>query len=270
MSPSSTMQRGEDDMPGNEALGLGLADKGVIVTGAASGIGRAVAIRFVAAGAKVVALDRNSEGLDLLVAEIGDPARVFPAVVDLRRLGDAEQVVADAVAAVGNLYALVAAAAALKRQPLLEVTEEDWALQLDTNLRATFFLNRAAAEQMKRQGGGGRIINFTSGAWLSGPLFRSDAYVISKGGIVTLSRGFARQYGQYGILVNSISPGQVDTPMQHIDNEREMVDLAVAGCPLGRMGQPDEIAAVALFLASDHASFVSGATINVSGAAVMY
>jgi NAD(P)-dependent dehydrogenase (short-subunit alcohol dehydrogenase family) len=257
-------------MVGNQPLGLGLEGKGAIVTGAASGIGRAVTMCFLDAGAHVLALDRDRQALEELAPAARDDGRLVPMVADLREIGTGEEVVGRAVAELGNLYALVAVAAALKRQPLTEVTEEDWALQLDTNLRATFFLNRAAAEEMKKQGRGGRIINFTSGAWLTGPIYRSDAYVISKGGIVTLTRGFARQYGPAGVLVNTISPGQVDTPMQHRDNTPETVQRGTEGCPLGRIGQPEEIAAVALFLASDHASFVNGATINVSGGSVMY
>ena len=102
------------------------------------------------------------------------------------------------------------------------------------------------------------------------PLLGSDAYVISKAGIVSMTRGFARALGPHGILVNTVSPGQIDTPMQHQENTPEVMERAMASCPLGRMGQPEELAAVVLFLASHHSGFVNGATINVSGGLIIY
>jgi NAD(P)-dependent dehydrogenase (short-subunit alcohol dehydrogenase family) len=253
-----------------EMLGKGLEGKGVLVSGAASGIGRASVKLFAESGARVLAVDVDGDGLERLMDEIEGPGTVVPAVVDLARVGDGEELIGRAIDELGNIYVLALVAAALKRQPIGEVTDADWAFQVDVNLKATFFLNRAAAEAMKAAGHGGRIINFTSGAWLTGPIYRSDVYVITKGGIVTLTRGFARQYGAYGILSNVVSPGQIDTPMQHRDNTAEMVAAGISGCPLGRMGQPEEIAKVVLFLASDHASFVNGATINVSGGSITY
>ena len=161
-------------------------------------------------------------------------------------------------------------AAVLRRRSLDDVTEDDWNLQMDINLKASFFLNRETRNAMVAGGGGGRIINFASMAWLVGPLLGSDAYVISKAGIVSMTRGFARAIGPHGILVNTVSSGQIDTPMQHRDNTPEVMEGAMSMCPLGRMGRPEEAAAVVLFLASRHASFVNGATINVSGGLIMY
>ncbi|NBP50696.1 MAG: SDR family oxidoreductase [Actinobacteria bacterium] len=160
--------------------------------------------------------------------------------------------------------------AGLKVVPIDQVTEADWDLQHTVNLKASFFLNRSVGQVLVRQGTGGRIINFASGAFLTGALSGSDAYVASKGGIVTMTRSFAKQYGPHGILVNCVSPGQIDTPMQHIDNPPEVVEAAIKTCPIRRMGRPDEIASVVVFLASDNASFVSGATINVSGGQTLY
>jgi len=98
----------------------------------------------------------------------------------------------------------------------------------------------------------------------------SDAYVAAKGGVVSMSRGFAHHYGPHGIRVNVIALGQINTPMQHVDNTPEIVASAAAACPLRRMGKPEELARVAVFLASDHASFINGATLNVSGGLLMY
>lgn len=251
-------------------LANGLADRGVVVTGAASGIGRATARLFVEAGARVCAIDRDAERVHSLVSSWPKSERHMAVDVDLRNIDRLPEILEDTVDRFGNLYALAHVAAVLKRQPLSEVTEADWDLQHDVNLKSAFFLNRAAGDLMVRQGMGGRIINFTSAAWLVGPLSGSDVYVASKGGVVSMSRGFARQYGPHGILVNTVAPGQIDTPMQHIDNPPEMVHGSIEACPLKRMGRPDEVAQVVVFLASNHASFVSGATINVSGASIMY
>jgi len=251
-------------------LGAGLEGRGVIVTGAASGIGRATALAMAAAGAKVAAVDRDETGVRATVAELEQGAGHVAIVFDLADIASIPDLVAEADRAFDGLWALAHVAAVLRRQPLDEVTEADWDLQIDVNLKASFFLNRAAGRAMIARGRGGRIINFTSGAWLVGPVSGSDAYVASKGGLVSMTRGFARSYGPHGILVNAVSPGQIDTPMQHVDNPPEIVAAGMAACPLRRMGRPEELAAVVVFLASEHASFINGATINVSGGLIMY
>jgi NAD(P)-dependent dehydrogenase (short-subunit alcohol dehydrogenase family) len=252
------------------SLSAGIEDRAVIVTGAASGIGRATARAMAAAGAKVVAVDRDEAGVRETVDGIGAAGRHTAIGFDLRDVAALPGLVSRAEEAAGPLWALAHVAAVLRRQPVDEVTEEDWDLQHDVNLKSSFFLNRAAGNAMIAAGRGGRIINFTSGAWLTGPAFGSHAYVASKGGVVSMSKGFARHFGPHGILVNTVSPGQIDTPMQHVDNAPEVVEAGIQACPLKRMGQPEEVAAVVVFLASQHASFVSGATINVSGASLMY
>jgi NAD(P)-dependent dehydrogenase (short-subunit alcohol dehydrogenase family) len=150
------------------------------------------------------------------------------------------------------------------------VDEADWNLHADTNLKASFFLNRAAAERMKASGRGGRIINITSAGWWTGGTHGSTVYAATKGGLVSMSRGLARAYGPHGILVNCIAPGLVDTPMLRGGLTDEDLAALVRACPLGRMAAPAEIARVAVFLASDHASYITGATINVTGGSLMY
>ena len=250
-------------------LGAGLEGRGVIVTGAASGIGRAVAISMAGAGARVAAIDLDEPGLRSALSELPGTGHL-PVVFDLSETSAIPQLVASVVERLGDLWALANVAAVLRRRSLDEVNEEDWNLQMDVNVKASFLLSREAGNVMVAAGGGGRIINFSSMAWLTGPFLGSDAYLIGKAGIVTMTRGLARSFGPHGILVNTISPGQIDTPMQHLDNPPELSERTAAQCPLGRMGRPEEVAAVAMFLASDHASFVNGATINVSGGLVMY
>ena len=252
------------------SLGAGLEGRGVIVTGAAGGIGRATARMMAAAGARVASVDIDRDGLEGTMASLQGRDDHLAIPFDLADTGSIPDLVSGVVEDFGDLWALANVAAVLRRRSLDDVTEQDWDVQMDVNLKASFFLNREAGNAMAASGGGGRIINFASMAWLVGPLLGSDAYVISKAGIVSMTRGFARAFGPHGILVNTVAPGQVDTPMQHQENTPEVMERAMAMCPLGRMGQPEELAAVVLFLASRHSTFVNGATINVSGGLIMY
>jgi NAD(P)-dependent dehydrogenase (short-subunit alcohol dehydrogenase family) len=251
-------------------LGAGLEGRGVLVTGGASGIGRATVEAMADAGARVAVLDRNAEGVAATIAGLGEPDRHMAVPYDLSDVAGLPAMVARVRDELGDLWALAHVASFLRRQPLDEVTEDDWDRQHDVNLKASFFLNRAVGQSLIAAGGGGRIVNFTSAAFLTGALSGSDAYVASKGGVVTMTRSFARAYGQHGILVNCVSPGQIDTPMQHTDNPPEIVQAAMQACPLRRMGQPSELAAVVVFLVSTNSSFVHGATINVSGGSSLY
>lgn len=249
-------------------LGEGLRGHGVVVTGAASGIGREVARIMADVGAVVCAVDIDRDGLTRTVDGLGDDHFAIP--FDLRNSDDIEGMLTDAVTRLGSFRALVHAAAYLRREPVASVTSASWDAHVDVNLKATFFLNRTAGQLMAAAGRGGRIVNFTTAAWLSGPLFGSDVYVSTKTGVLSLTRGFARQLGGAGVTVNVIAPGQIDTPMQHRDNDPDVIARSQAACPLGRLGGPAEVAKVAVFLASDNASFVSGATITVSGAGSLY
>ncbi len=251
------------------ALGAGLRGKVAIVTGASSGIGRATALLFANEGLKVCATARDSEGLQALEKEMPVGDHMYR-VLDLRDVKGCAALVAEVDERYGSIFVLAHIGAYLRRKDLFEVTEEDWDVQLDVNLRATFFLNRAVGKVMIDKKIPGRIINFSSSSWMIGPMKGSDAYVASKGGVVSLARGFARQFGPYGIRVNVIAPGQINTPMQHVDNDPKIVADAAAACPLRRMGEPEELARTTLFLASDNASFIHGATINVSGGGLMY
>jgi len=250
-------------------LGGGLRDETVIVTGAARGIGRATAEALAAVGARVFMIDRDEAGLAATLRGLPTPDRHVSVEFDLQDTPALPDLVAHARTEMGSLWGVANVAATLRRQPLQDVSEDDWDIQLGVNLKAAFFLSRAVGEVLTEQARGGRIINFTSAGFFKGPLSGSHAYVASKGGIVGITRGFARTYGPHGILCNTVSPGQIDTPMQHEDNPKEVVEAGTRACPLGRMGQPEEVASVVVFLASHHASFINGATINVSGGSVM-
>jgi NAD(P)-dependent dehydrogenase (short-subunit alcohol dehydrogenase family) len=252
-------------------VGAGLRDKGVIVTGAAGGIGSAVARAFAAVGARVAAVDLDAAAVEATVAALDEPERHLALAADLREIAGHAGLVARARDAFGSVDVLAHVAAVLRRRgDIDEVTEDDWDLQHDVNLRATFFLDRAVARAMRDAGRGGRIVNFTSQGWLTGGYGGSVAYAATKGGIVSLSRGLARTLAPHGITVNTVAPGAVDTPMMWSGMSEEDMAAFVAQIPMGRLARPDELAGLVLFLASDHAGYITGATINATGGQIMY
>jgi 3-oxoacyl-[acyl-carrier protein] reductase len=251
-------------------VGAGLEGKGIVVTGAGGGIGGAVARAFAAAGARVCAVDVKSDALaDLMPALEGGPH--VSHAVDLRNLAGHESLLREAQSDLGSLDVLAHVAAVLvRRNDVDEVTEEDWDFQHDVNLKAGFFLNRAAARIMREQGRGGRMINFTSQGWWTGGFGGSVVYAAAKGGVVSMCRGLARTYAKDGITVNSVSPGAVDTPMMRGGLTDEQLQASIDMIPMGYMADADQLAGTVVFLASDHASYITGATINVSGGWLMY
>jgi NAD(P)-dependent dehydrogenase (short-subunit alcohol dehydrogenase family) len=250
---------------------LGIEGKGVVVTGAAGGIGGATARMFAEERARVLAVDLDEDALEAVVSTLPEPERHLALAGDLRDLAGHDALLRRAVDAFGRLDVLAHCAAVLRRRfTVEEVTEEDWDLQIDTNLKATFFLNRAAAALLKAQGRGGRIINFSSQGWWSGGFGGSVVYAASKGGVTSMSRGFARTYAKDGITVNVVSPGGVDTPMMTATQSEEDLRAYLEMVPLGRLATPDEIAGSVVFLASEQARYITGATLNVSGGQLMY
>jgi NAD(P)-dependent dehydrogenase (short-subunit alcohol dehydrogenase family) len=190
---------------------------------------------------------------------------------DLRPIANHAGLFDAVTAAFGGLDVLVCTAAVLvRRDSVDDVSEADWDLQHDVNLKATFFLNQAAGRLLRTQGHGGRVINFTSQGWWTGGFGGSVAYSASKGGIVSMTRGLARTFAKDGVTVNAVSPGAADTAMMRSGLTDEQLAGFVASIPLGRMAAPSELAGTVLFLASDHAAYITGATINVSGGWLMY
>lgn len=251
-------------------VGAGLEGKGVIVTGAAGGIGRPVAEAFATAGARVMAVDVDAERAAEVVAGMDGGGHVAVGA-DLADIDGHTVLVERAVDELGGLYVLANLAAVLRRRSSIdEVTEDDWDFQHDINLKAAFFLCRAAGTAMVAAGKGGRIVTFTSQGWWTGGFGGSVAYAASKGGIVSMARGLARTYGPHGITVNSVSPGQVDTPMLLTGLDPAIYKAMEAQTPLGYVAKPHELAGTVVFLASDHAGYITGATINISGGFLMY
>lgn len=230
-----------------------------LVTGSARGMGRAMVEVLAAAGHRVV-------GLDIIAQERGPLERAVQ--VDLRDPTVPREIVADVVATEGHLDVLVHNAAVYVWQhPLPEVTLDDYELQTSVNLRAVFFLSQAAAEAM-RPNGWGRIIAISSVGARTGGVSNSAVYNAAKAGVISLMKNFARNYGRYGITANAVAPGAIEGYMTSHLTAEERARFTEA-TPAGRFGQPMEVANVVGFLASDAASFVNGATIDVNGGWVM-
>jgi NAD(P)-dependent dehydrogenase (short-subunit alcohol dehydrogenase family) len=252
------------------SLGAGLEGRGVLVTGAAGAIGAAVAHAFAECGARVAASDVLADAVESLVRELpGDGHASVPA--DLRDASTHVGLVTRAEAAVGPLEALAHLAAVLRRRHEIgTIDEADWDAQVDLNFKGTFFLDRAFGEHLRAAGRRGAIVNFSSQGWWTGGFGGSVVYNATKGGIVTLTRGLARTYGADGIRVNAVAPGLVDTPMLRDGMTDELLGTLVEQVPLGRMAEPSEVAPAVVFLASDNARYITGATLNISGGWLMY
>ena len=251
-------------------LGQGIAGKGVLVTGAVGGIGSAVAHVFAASGARVAALDLAEDRASALAASLPRDGHVGIGA-NLADVSRHDELVAKAEDAVGPLVALAHLAALLRRrQDIREVDEPDWDAQVDVNLKATFFLNRAFAERLRGAGRPGAIVNFSSQGWWTGGFGGSVVYNATKGGIVTMTRGLARTYAAAGIRVNAVAPGLVDTAMLRDGLSDPVLQGLIDQVPLGRLASPEEVAPAVVFLTSEHAAYITGATLNISGGWLMY
>jgi NAD(P)-dependent dehydrogenase (short-subunit alcohol dehydrogenase family) len=250
--------------------GAGLEDKRVVVTGAAGTIGSAVVRAFDQAGARVCLVDISAEETRSLRDRLSDPARHLAVECNLLDSRRRHEIFAEVSSRFGGLDALVHAAGVLERTSVDDVTEQLWDWHLDNNLKATFFVDREAATLMCDAGRGGRIINFASDAWWTGGLHSCTVYAASKGGVVSLSRGLARHYAKFGITVNCVAPGTVDSRMLRSGLSPEEIAHVGDPIPLGRLAQPEDVAAATVFLASDHASFITATVLNVSGGELVY
>jgi NAD(P)-dependent dehydrogenase (short-subunit alcohol dehydrogenase family) len=241
-----------------------LAGKTAIVTGAAGGIGTATAKRFAREGASVVVVDRDGAGAERTAGEIGaDGGRAVSCQVDVREPGQLEAMLAAAKRAFGRIHVLVNNAGQGAQVHFLETTMETWKAMIDNNLTGTFLCSQVVARSMAEEGGG-RIVNIASHSGLLGSSGRA-AYAAAKGGIISMTRVMAVDLAAYNITVNCIAPGPIDVPRISNSHTEERRNAWRAAVPLGRYGGPDEIAGVALFLASDDASYMSGQTLAVDG-----
>ncbi|HET6183647.1 MAG TPA: SDR family oxidoreductase [Acetobacteraceae bacterium] len=235
-----------------------LASKVAIVTGGLSGIGAAVAARFAAEGAAVIAADISAEARAL-----GD-GPLAPLHVDVSDLESVRALVAAVLARHARIDCLVNAAGIARDVPFLDTPVELFDRIIAVNLRGTFLVGQECARAMRDGGKGGAIVNIASVSGMRGNVGRT-AYGASKGGVVILSQVMAVDLAQYGIRVNVIAPGPIETPMVAAVHDAAIRDAWTRIVPLNRYGTPDEVAGAALFLCSDDASYVNGHVLAVDG-----
>lgn len=246
----------------------GFHGRSVIVTGAAGGIGGAVARAVAEAGGTIVAVDLPGSPVAELADSLAGSGHVA-LTADLTDTARHDSLVATAESRAPLVGLFHAAGVIRRRASVDEVTEQDFDVQLDTNLKTTFFLDRACWRVL-RDGRGGSIVNVASQGWWSGGFGGSAIYSASKGGVVSLTRGLARTFASDGVRVNAIAPGLVDTPMLREGVDAEQRQAFVDMVPLGRLGDPDDLSGAAVFLLSEASAYVTGAVINVSGGQLMY
>ena len=240
---------------------MDFVDRVAIVTGGASGMGAATTRRLVAGGAQVVVVDRDDQRARNVAGDIGGTAMVG----DVSDSSFCDAAVAHAISSHGRLDVLVNAAGVIVRASGEDTTDEQWERIMGVNVSGTFFMCRAALRVMKAAGRGS-FVNFGS-IWGDLGSAGVAAYCASKGAVHNLTRALAMDHASHGIRVNAVCPGEVNTPM--LQSERaeavtdELLAKIAATVPMGRLAEPDEIARVVCFLASDNASYMTGAMVRV-------
>lgn len=241
----------------------------VLITGAARGIGRVMVRRFRAAGANVFAADRDADGLAETVATLpaGSAEAVDSMVGDISTDEGAEAIVAAAVERFGRLDVCVNNAAVAPHAALLDERVAVWDTVYGVNCRGTFLMTQAAARAMIAAGNGGRIVNFSSGVSKRGSA-GAATYASSRAAVESFTRVAAIELAPHGILVNAISPGLIDTQPKPLPPRMAAgLGARIPTLPLARPGEAEEVASVALFLASDGASYMTGTVVEVDGGA---
>jgi len=247
---------------------LSLAGRVAVVTGAGRGIGAATARMLARAGAQVALLDRDAAGVTHTAEQIGvEGGEALPFTNDITDAFAVERTFDGVVEEWGRLDVLVNNAGVLRECPLEDLTDEEFQEMLDVNLRGALVCARAAVPHMIRQGRG-RLLSAASSSTRLGAVGLT-AYAAAKAGIVGMTRTWARELGPKGITANAVAPGLIDSETVRMVPPEEM-EATLARIPARRLGTPDEVAAVYLFLASDLASFINGAVVGVDGGLLLY
>lgn len=239
----------------------GLDGKRVLITGGASGIGAATAARFLDERSSVCILDRDAQGRERIRQQLPDLAETLDA--DVSNLKQVEAAIEDAARIMGGLDVVINNAGISIRHNFLEITPEDWAKVIAVNLTGVFYIAQTAARHMMRHGGG-VILQTASTNGLVGQPFYAD-YNATKAGVIELTKSMALELAPK-IRVCAVAPGYVLTPMQRAEYTDEMLEEVNRKVPLGRHAQPEEIAALFAFLASDDAAYITGQVFTIDGA----
>lgn len=244
-----------------------LANKVILVTGAASGMGRIAIRMFAEQGAKIIAADIDERSLNDAVAEVSDAEEILPVVGNVAVAGDVERMIAEGVSQFGKLNVLYNNAGIMPDEDtsVVETSEETWERVLDVNLKSIYLVCKYGIPKMI-EAGGGSVINIASFVALMGCTVPQDAYTASKGGVLSLTRSLAVQYGQQGVRANAICPGPILTPlMETLFASEEEKMKRLNRIPLGRFGRAEDIVWAGVFLASDESSWMTGSQFVVDG-----
>ena len=242
-----------------------MSDRVAIVTGAGQGMGRAVAMRLSADGARVVSNDVNEEAAARTAKGIQDAGGEAIAVAgDVTSSGDVAGMVKAALDRYGRIDILVNNAGVLRPTKVIDIEEDEWDWVIAVNLKGTYLCSRAVLPAMRKDGWG-RIVNFSSTAGKSTSTVGGAHYTAAKAGVLGFTRHLARESAAYGITVNAVCPGLIDTEMVRGTIPDEKARAYAASFPIQRMGEPSEVAELVAFLASDRAAYITGASLDING-----
>ncbi|CAG7659082.1 SDR family NAD(P)-dependent oxidoreductase [Paenibacillus allorhizosphaerae] len=243
-----------------------LSGKVALITGGSHGIGQAVAILFAREGAKVALCGRGKEALDETVKRIGEAGgEALAFETDVSDNGQVDRLIDGVVGQWGRIDIAVNNAGICEVTPFLDIAEEQWDRHMNINLKGAFLVSQRVAREMVRQGGGGSIIQMSSVNGVQAEAGQAH-YNVTKGGMINLSMSMALELAAHGIRVNALCPGFIETRLTKplIDNPPAIADY-LRTVPMNRVGQPEEIASAALFLASDESSYMTGTSMVVDG-----
>ena len=240
-----------------------------IVTGAGRGMGRAVALRLATGGASVAVNDLLLEDAQRVADELKSVGKDALAIAgDVTNSADVLRIVNQATDAFGAVHILINNAGVLRPTPVIDIEEDEWDFVVGVNLKGTYLCSRAVLPAMRSQGWG-RIVNFSSTAGKNVSTVGGAHYTAAKAGILGFTRHLAKEEAGYGITVNSVCPGLIDTEMVRDTISDERADAYAASFPIQRLGEPEEVAELVAFLASDRASYITGASLDINGGDLM-
>ena len=245
------------------------AGKVAIVTGAGRGMGRALAQRLAAGGARLIVNDLDPQSAERTTAELvsnGADALAVPGDVSSSR--DVSRLVESAVQRHGTVHILVNNAGILRPTPVIDIDEEEWDHVIGVNLKGTYLCARAVLPSMRREGWG-RIVNFSSTAGKNVSTVGGAHYTAAKAGVLGFTRHLAKEEAQHGITVNAVCPGLIDTEMVRSTISEQRAKEYAEGFPIARLGEPWEVAELVAFLASDRAAYITGASLDINGGDLM-